>query len=74
MIASSSKLTINDVLKLYIACSLPDGICDCEHDECRYTAEHAKAHHAVTGHTYSLELSTGRIWDYRCVHHVMCVL
>jgi hypothetical protein len=39
-------------------------------DESRYTAEHAKAHHAVTGHTYSLELSTGRIWDYRYVHGI----
>ena len=37
----------------------------------RYTAEHAKVHHATTGHPYSLELSTGRIWDYRLVYIYM---
>ena len=34
----------------------------------RYTYTHAKGHFHETGHPFSLELATGRIWDY--VHDV----
>ena len=30
----------------------------------RYTQKHAAQHNALNGHPYSLELATGRIWDY----------
>mmetsp|Transcript_5884 Transcript_5884/g.14734 ORF Transcript_5884/g.14734 Transcript_5884/m.14734 type:complete len:819 (+) Transcript_5884:185-2641(+) len=30
----------------------------------RYTHKHAAQHYALEGHPYSLELATGRIWDY----------
>ena len=30
----------------------------------RYTQKHAAQHYAIEGHPYSLELATGRIWDY----------
>lgn len=30
----------------------------------RYTHKHAAQHYTVEGHPYSLELATGRIWDY----------
>eukprot|EP00903_Cladosiphon_okamuranus_P019223 g17677.t1 len=37
----------------------------CGHIGCgRYTGEHANRHFRLSGHTYSLELSTGRVWDY----------
>ncbi|CAM9874380.1 unnamed protein product [Ectocarpus sp. 6 AP-2014] len=37
----------------------------CGHIGCgRYTGEHASRHFRLSGHTYSLELSTGRVWDY----------
>ncbi|CAM9805340.1 unnamed protein product [Chrysoparadoxa australica] len=37
----------------------------CGHIGCgRYSSEHAKGHYASTHHTFSLELATGRIWDY----------
>ena len=40
----------------------------------RYNGEHAKQHHAETGHTYALELETQRVWDYTgdgYVHRLM---
>ncbi len=40
----------------------------------RYTHEHAKSHFSLTGHSYSLELSTGRVWDYygdRFIHRIL---
>ncbi len=47
----------------------------CCHVGCgRYTNEHAKSHFSLTGHSYSLELSTGRVWDYygdRFIHRVL---
>ncbi len=47
----------------------------CCHVGCgRYTHEHAKSHFSFTGHSYSLELSTGRVWDYygdRFTHRVL---
>ena len=30
----------------------------------RYTRKHAAQHYTLEGHPYSLELATGRIWDY----------
>ncbi|KAL7535607.1 hypothetical protein ACHAXR_006605 [Thalassiosira sp. AJA248-18] len=30
----------------------------------RYTLKHAAQHYTLEGHPYSLELATGRIWDY----------
>ncbi|CAN0035496.1 unnamed protein product [Ectocarpus sp. 12 AP-2014] len=37
----------------------------CGHIGCgRYTGEHASRHFRLSSHTYSLELSTGRVWDY----------
>jgi hypothetical protein len=37
----------------------------CGHIGCgRYSREHAVAHFRITGHTYSIELSTQRVWDY----------
>jgi hypothetical protein len=47
----------------------------CGHIGCgRYTREHAKGHFGESGHAYSLELSTGRVWNYRddCfVHRIL---
>ncbi len=47
----------------------------CCHVGCgRYTNEHAKSHFSLTGHSYSLELSTGRVWDYygdRFIHRIL---
>lgn len=38
----------------------------CSHRGCgRYTSRHAQMHFEQTGHSLSLELATGRIWDYR---------
>lgn len=37
----------------------------CSHRGCgRYTSRHAQIHSEQTGHSFSLELATGRIWDY----------
>lgn len=37
----------------------------CSHRGCgRYTSRHAQIHFEQTGHSFSLELATGRIWDY----------
>ena len=37
----------------------------CAHTGCgRYTCQHAKNHYEMTNHSYSLELASGRIWDY----------
>ena len=37
----------------------------CGHLGCgRYTAEHARLHFHTFGHSFSLELATGRVWDY----------
>ena len=30
----------------------------------RFEGKHALAHYHASGHAYSLELATGRIWDY----------
>lgn len=30
----------------------------------RYEAGHARDHYTETGHAYSMEISTGRVWDY----------
>ncbi len=47
----------------------------CCHIGCgRYTNEHAKRHFNVTGHSYSLELSTGRVWDYYGDHFIHRIL
>lgn len=49
-------------------CAIPENlwICLlCAHVGCgRYTAEHAQAHFRRWGHSASLELATGRVWDY----------
>ena len=49
-------------------CGIPENlwICLlCGHVGCgRYTAEHAKRHFHESGHIFSLELATGRVWDY----------
>lgn len=40
----------------------------------RYSAAHAHAHYQVSGHRYSLELDTQRVWDYiddRYVHRLL---
>ena len=59
--SSSLPLTCN-------TCSIPENlwIClVCGHVGCgRYTAEHAKQHFHQAGHIFSLELATGRVWDY----------
>ena len=37
----------------------------CSHTGCgRYTKQHAKTHFHQSGHPFSLELASGRIWDY----------
>mmetsp|Transcript_30065 Transcript_30065/g.38808 ORF Transcript_30065/g.38808 Transcript_30065/m.38808 type:complete len:546 (+) Transcript_30065:69-1706(+) len=39
----------------------------------RYSGEHAKSHFSATNHSYSLDLTTQRIWDYigdRFVHRI----
>lgn len=30
----------------------------------RYEAGHARDHYTETGHAYSMEIETGRVWDY----------
>ena len=59
-----------DVVKLRscITCNLYENIwvcMNCGHTGCgRYTCQHAKNHYDLTGHPFSLELASGRIWDY----------
>ena len=37
----------------------------CGHTGCgRYVEAHAREHYEATGHTYSLEIETQRVWDY----------
>ena len=37
----------------------------CGHTGCgRYEGEHAMAHYRTSGHTYAIELSSQRVWDY----------
>jgi BRCA1-associated protein len=42
----------------------PLNLAYCSLFELRYKAEHAHEHFRQTGHTYALELATGRVWDY----------
>jgi uncharacterized UBP type Zn finger protein len=55
-------------LRSCMTCSLRENIwvcMTCAHTGCgRYTCQHAKNHHDQSGHPFSLELASGRIWDY----------
>jgi len=68
--SSSSNTTATDVTKLRrcLTCDLRDNIwvcMICGHTGCgRYTCQHAQLHFEQTGHPFSLELASGRIWDY----------
>lgn len=59
-----------DVTKLRrcLTCDLRDNIwvcMICAHTGCgRYTCQHAQHHYEQSGHPFSLELASGRIWDY----------
>lgn len=64
---NGSKMVTPVALTCY-TCNIPENlwICLlCGHVGCgRYTAEHAKRHFHCCGHIFSLELATGRVWDY----------
>lgn len=50
------------------SCGVSDNIwmcLQCGHTGCgRYTAQHAQQHYSVSKHPFSLELATGRVWQY----------
>lgn len=66
----SSSSVATDVTKLRrcLTCDLRDNIwvcMVCAHTGCgRYTCQHAQHHFEQSGHPFSLELASGRIWDY----------
>lgn len=66
-----SKLPSNSTVftPLCMDCGLSDGIWLCMiccHTGCgRYKARHAQQHFLSSGHSLSLELASGLIWDYR---------
>ena len=51
-----------------VSCGLRDNLWAClicGHLGCgRYTSQHARLHFQAMGHSFSLELATGRVWDY----------
>jgi BRCA1-associated protein len=55
-------------LRRCLICGLQENIwvcMSCAHTGCgRYTCQHAKNHYDMSGHPFSLELVSGRIWDY----------
>lgn len=65
-------LTSNNSLDSNLRCCLNCGVRDniwvclvCAHTGCgRYTSRHAEQHFNESGHPFSLELATGRVWDY----------
>ena len=67
--SSNSNIT-TDVTKLRrcLTCDLRDNVwvcMICAHTGCgRYTCQHAQHHFEQSGHPFSLELASGRIWDY----------
>lgn len=54
--ANCNKCALNKTLWVCLIC----GFCGCG----RYSNKHAEAHFLHSGHSYSLELATLRIWDY----------
>lgn len=69
-VAYEKSSSVPDVTKLRrcLTCDLRDNVwvcVICAHTGCgRYTCQHAQHHYEQTGHPFSLELASGRIWDY----------